>query len=138
MKSITTMRCVTAAAAVLALGAVMTACAPSSASTPESVAEAFASAYIDGDNDAAVALVCEGILDETEEIGESWAVSSAAPPAEWDFSGLDYSLKEVSADGEVLGRLGSDVQFDVTTKKAGEGYCVTRLNLGNATGYVKG
>ncbi len=137
MKSNTTTRGWAAAAAVLALSAGLTACTPNSATTPESVAEAFAAAYIDGDNEKAVALVCDGILDETKELGESWAVSSAAPPAYWDFSDLEYSARETSSDGEVHGALG-DVQFDVSTAKQGDGYCVENLTLGDAGGYYKG
>lgn len=138
MRTTVTTRSICAAAAMLALGVVLTACAPATSSTPETVAEEFASAYIAGDNDRAIELVCEGILDKSEPLGDTWAVSSAAPPAKWDFSDLEYSLKETTAEDEVLGRLGNDVQFDVTTEKAGDEYCVTRLQLGNAGGYVKG
>lgn len=138
MLTIVTTRCIAAAVAVLVLGMAISACSSAKASTRETVAEEFASAYIAGDNDRAVELVCDGILDGTKPLGDSWAVSSAAPPANWDFSGLEYSMKEVTADGEVLGKLGKDVQFDVTTEQSGEKYCVTRLNLANASGYVKG
>lgn len=121
-------------AAFLSIGLLATACAPASPSTPADVASELANAFIAADVDRANELLCEGAWEAGNS--DSYELGIAAPDR-WDFSDLEYSIREETEDGVVLGNLGADVEFDVTTNADGDALCVSALSINGANGYVK-
>lgn len=130
----TTTRSTAVVAAVISIGLLATACAPSSPTTPADVATELAHAFVAADVDGANRLLCEGAWEEGSP--DSYALGIAAPDR-WDFSGLEYSVRDETKAGEVLGNLGEDVEFDVTTTENGDAICVSALSINGANGYVK-
>lgn len=130
----TTARCIAVVAAVISIGGLATACAPAAPSTPAHVATELAEAFIAADVDRANQLLCEGAWAKNDP--DSYELGIAAPDR-WDFSGLEYSIRDESEDGKVLGSLGEDVEFDVTTTKDKDTVCVSSLSINGANGYVK-
>ncbi|WP_314475031.1 hypothetical protein [uncultured Microbacterium sp.] len=121
-------------AAVFSIGLLVTACAPASPSTPADVATELANAFIAADVDRANELLCEGGWEKSDP--DSYELGVGAPDR-WDFSGFEYSIREETEAGEVLGNLGEDVEFDVTTNGDGDALCVSALSINGAKGYVK-
>lgn len=131
----TTARSTAVVAAVFSIGLLTTACAPAAApSTPATVATELAEAFIAADVDRANQLLCEGAWVKGDS--DSYELGIAAPDR-WDFSELEYSIRDESEDGQVLGTLGEDVEFDVTTTEVGDKICVSALSINGANGYVK-
>lgn len=130
----TTARSTAVAAAVFSIGLFATACAPAAPSTPADVASELAEAFIAADVDRANQLLCEGAW--VKDDPDSYELGIGAPDR-WDFSGLEYSIREKTGNGEVFGNLGEDVEFDVTTTEDGDTICVSALSVNGANGYVK-
>lgn len=130
----TTTRSAAVVAALFSIGLLATACASASPSTPADVAKELASAFIAADVDRANELLCEGAWEKGDP--DSYELGVGAPHR-WDFSGLEYSIRDETEDGEVLGNLGEDVEFDVTTTGKGDAICVSGLSINGASGYVK-
>lgn len=130
----TTARSIAVVAAVISIGVLATACAPAAPSTPAGVATELAEAFIAADVDRANQLLCEGAWEKNDP--DSYELGIAAPDR-WDFSGLEYTIRDETEDGQVLGNLGADVDFDVTTTSDGGTICVSALSINGANGYVK-